>query len=109
MQMELFDNNEIMDEEELKRKEAKEYTAEMIYRSSGERIQIATHLQNDDFQNAFKAFDHGFRPLGFSNDNYIFLSPVSPKGTIKNDELNLEVTSKELFQTLLDLKGYESL
>jgi len=108
MQMNLFDDNEIMNESELKKKKAREYTAKMIYRSSGEREKINTPLQNNNVNDAFKAFEHAFKTFGFSDNNYSFLSPISPKGTIKirNDELEFEVTSKELFDTLLPLIYY---
>jgi|SRR5699024_803592 len=106
MQIELFNDNEIMSKKEIKRKEAKEYTANRIYRSSGERDRIKKPLQKNDFNNAFKAFDHAFKTFGFADGNYRFLSPISSKGTISNNEVEFEVTSKELFQVLLDISGY---
>lgn len=98
MQMELFKEEEIISESILKLKRAKEYTVKMIYYSSGERGFINDCLQRGNKEGAFNWFDKGFRTFGFADDNYFFNSPI-----IYNDELECKVTSKELFNVLLNV------
>src|SRR5699024_3658519 len=103
MQIELFDDTEIMSNEEIQKKEGREYTACSIFRSSGHGREIQRLLVQNETEKAFQLFDKAFRTYGFGCGKYSFITP-----TIRVNNFEFNVTTKELFQTLLDLKSYES-
>lgn len=106
MQLELFSETEIMSEKEIKKKKAKEYTVNSIFRSSGQRGIIKKYLELNEVEKAYKEFDKAFRTYGFGHGDYSFHA-IFGKGKITVDRnFSFPVTSKELFQILLNITGY---
>lgn len=85
------------------KQEAMIYTVDSIVFSSGHRRAIMHYLKENDKQNAYKEFDSAFRNYGFGHGKYSF-SSYAGKGRITVDrEHEFAVTSRELFNLLLEV------
>jgi hypothetical protein len=103
VQLELFGIDEFEDEEAKIKNNAKKYTASSIFRSSGHREFVRTHLEKGDMKSALKEFDECFRNYGFGHKEYSF-GTYGGKGKIRvGNDFEFYVTSKELFDVLLGM------
>lgn len=105
-QLQLFSDEEFMSKEELEIKNAKKYVARTIYRSSGRKGFINTHLSDGDMEGAYKEFDEAFRTFGFLHPKSYSFTSYRNIGNIRyySDGVQMEIqaNSKELFEILLE-------
>jgi hypothetical protein len=108
-QLELFSDDEFSDEETQIKLKAKMYAANSIFKCSGGRGEIRRCLEIGDKNGAFKAFNECFTNFGFGHQEYSF-GAYGGKGTIKaHGNFEFDVTSKELFNVLLEMYRVDEL
>lgn len=103
MQIELFNNEDLLDGEDLAIYKAKLYTAKSIMEYSGMGSIIKEYLAKGDTNKAFNLFDETFKTYGFGIPNgYSFIGVIGRIGYyFNNRKKNANTTSKELFEYVL--------
>jgi len=96
-QLELFEELDVLSEEDQAKLEAMEYVAMALYRSSGHRNSIKLCLDKGNVLGAFKEFSQCYTNFGFSDGKYRFFGHLRAGQVQKVGGPEYDATSKQLF------------